>query len=147
MVGEVFYKQFRERVSSYSGPYAEYILLVPDLLLLVGRLMLDPRVTTRHKAYLGAALAYVISPIDLLSERQLGPAGYLDDLAVLVAALHQLINEADPQIVLQHWSGDADLLAKVREILGQADQFIGKGRLDKILDGLGIRRPAPGPTA
>jgi uncharacterized membrane protein YkvA (DUF1232 family) len=147
MFGEEFYRQFRDRVSGYSGPYAEYVLLGPDLMLLVGRLMFDPRVTAKHKAYLGAALAYVISPIDILSERQFGPAGYLDDIAILVAALNQLINEADPQIVLQHWSGSADLLAKVREILGQADQFIGKGRLDKILDGLGIRRPSPGPTA
>ena len=147
MFDEMFYKQFRDRVAGYSGPYAEYVLLAPDLILLVGRLMFDPRVTAKHKAYLGAALAYVVSPIDLLSERQLGPAGYLDDIAVLVAALNQLINEADPQVVLEHWSGSADLLAKVREILGQADQFIGKGRLEKILDALGIRKSAPGATA
>jgi uncharacterized membrane protein YkvA (DUF1232 family) len=147
MFGEDFYRQFRDRVSGYTGPYGEYVLLAPDLLLLVGKLMVDPRVAAKHKAYLGAALAYVVSPIDLLSERTFGAAGYLDDIAVLVAALNQLINEVDPQIVLQHWSGNADLLAKVREILGQADQLIGKGRLDKILEALGIRRPATGPAA
>lgn len=146
MLGEDFYRQIRGRVSGYTGPYGEYVLLVPDLLVLVGKLMLDSRVATRHKAYLGAALAYVVSPIDILSERTFGAAGYLDDVAVLVAALNQLINEVDPQIVLQHWSGDVDLLAKVREILGQADQLIGKGRLEKILQGLGIRPASPGPA-
>ena len=33
------------------------------------------------------ALAYLVSPIDLLPERVLGPLGYLDDVAVLMWAL------------------------------------------------------------
>lgn len=142
-----FYRQLRERVAGYSGPYADYVLLAPDLFALVSRLMLDKRVDTRQKAYLGAALAYVISPIDLLPERGLGLVGYLDDVAVIVAALNMLLNEVDPQIVLEHWSGKADLLVKVREILTQADQLVGKGRLDKILDALGLRRAPAGPAA
>ncbi len=50
------YRQLREKVAGYSGPYAEQVLLVPDFLALVTRLMMDARVETRHKAYLGAAL-------------------------------------------------------------------------------------------
>jgi uncharacterized membrane protein YkvA (DUF1232 family) len=143
---EDFYRQLRDRVAGYSGPYAEYVLLAPDLFALVGRLLLDSRVDTRQKAYLGAALAYVISPIDLLPERSLGVVGYLDDVAVIVAALNMLLNEVDPQIVLEHWSGQADLLAKVKEVLAQADQLVGRGRLDRILDALGLRRAPAGPA-
>ena len=143
MLNDDFYRQLRERVAGYTGPYAQWVLLVPDLLVLVSRLMLDSRVSARHKAYLGAALAYVFSPIDLISERKFGVAGYLDDLAVVVAALNMLINEVDPKIVVEHWSGPGDLLTELRNILGQADQLIGKGRLEKIPDALGIRRPAP----
>jgi len=33
---------------------------------------------------MGAALAYVISPFDLLTERRFGALGYLDDLVVIV---------------------------------------------------------------
>ncbi len=140
------YRQLREKVAGYSGPYAEHVLLVPDLLALVTRLMMDPRVDARHKAYLGAALAYVVSPIDIISERTVGPLGYVDDVAVIVAALNNLLNEVDPQIVLQHWSGSGDLLASIRKILVQADGLVGKGRLDKILEAIGIRRPASGPA-
>ena len=147
MVGEDFYRQLRARVAGYSGPYAEYVLLAPDLFVLVGKLLMDPRVDTRHKAYLGAAMAYAVSPIDLLPESRFGVAGYLDDVAVVVAALHLLLSEVDQQIVLENWSGKADLLVKVREILAQADQLIGKGRLDKILEALGISKPAAGPAA
>jgi uncharacterized membrane protein YkvA (DUF1232 family) len=41
-----------------------------------------------------AALAYLISPIDLLPERFLGPLGLADDVAVLMFAL----NHAKPEI-------------------------------------------------
>jgi uncharacterized membrane protein YkvA (DUF1232 family) len=114
---------------------------VPDLFLLITRLMLDPRIEGRHKVYMGAALAYVISPFDLLTERRFGMLGYLDDLVVIVAALNILVNEADRAVVLEHWTGKEDLLATIQRVLGQADDLLGKGRLDKILAGLGIRRP------
>ncbi len=147
MLGDDFYRQLRERVAGYTGPNAEYLLLAPDLFMLVGRLMLDPRVDGRHKAYLGIAMAYVISPIDLIPESRFGVIGYLDDVVVVVAVLNMLLNEIDPAIVLEHWSGNADLLAKVKEILAQADQLIGVGRLEKILETLGIRKPATGTSA
>jgi uncharacterized membrane protein YkvA (DUF1232 family) len=117
------------------------VLLVPDLFLLITRLMLDPRIDGKHKIYMGAAVAYVISPIDLLSERRFGALGYLDDLVVVVAALNVLLQESDRQVILEHWSGKEDLLETVRKVLAQADQLVGMGRLEKILAGLGIRKP------
>jgi len=138
-----FYRRLRETVSGYSGPYAEYVLLVPDMVALVTRLMLDQRVDKKHKLYLGFALAYVVSPIDILPERGLGPVGYLDDLAVLVAVLNILLSEVDERVLLEHWSGEADLLVTVRTFLAQADHAIGKGRLDEVLHKMGIRPSAP----
>ena len=67
--------------------------------------------------------------------------GYLDDLVVIVAALNMLVNEADRAVVLEHWKGKEDLLATIQNVLGQADDLVGKGRLDRILAGLGIRKP------
>lgn len=143
MFGSDFYKRFRNTVEGYSGPYAEYVLLVPDMLALVTRLMFDRRVETKHKAYLGVALVYVISPGDILPERVLGPIGYLDDLAILVAVLNILLSEVDERVLLEHWSGEADLLATVRAFLAQADMAIGKGRLDEVLRTVGIRPSTP----
>ncbi len=60
MANDEFYRQLRDRVSSYSGPYAEYVLLLPDLFVLLSRLMLDSRIEGRHKAMLGGALAYFV---------------------------------------------------------------------------------------
>jgi uncharacterized membrane protein YkvA (DUF1232 family) len=144
VANEEFYRALREKVAGYTGAYADYVLLVPDLFLLIARLMLDPRIDSRHKIYLGAALAYAISPIDLISERRFGPLGYLDDLVVIVAALNMLFKDVDRKIILEHWSGKEDLLATVEKVLAQADQLIGMGRLEKILAAIGIRKPQPG---
>lgn len=144
VANEEFYRALREKVAGYTGAYADYVLLVPDLFLLIARLMLDPRIDSKHKIYLGAALAYAISPIDLISERRFGPLGYLDDLVVIVAALNMLFKDVDRKIILEHWSGKEDLLATVEKVLAQADQLIGMGRLEKILAAIGIRKPQPG---
>jgi uncharacterized membrane protein YkvA (DUF1232 family) len=136
-----FYERLRDQVRGYTGPYAQYVLLAPDLVALVSRLMLDPRVDGRHKVALGAALAYTLSPIDLVSERSLGAVGYLDDIAVVVAALNMVLNDVDEAIVLEHWSGDAALLRQVREFAARSDQLIGRGRLEKILQAIGLRAP------
>ena len=143
MAGDDIYRTIRDKVAGYTGAYADYVLLVPDVFLLITRLMLDPRIEAKHKVYLGAAVAYVISPIDLLSERRFGPIGYLDDLVVVVAVLNMLLNEVDQRIILEHWSGKEDLLGTIQRVLAQADQLIGKGRLQKILETIGIRKPAP----
>jgi len=143
MAGDDVYRAIRDKVAGYTGAYADYVLLVPDVFLLITRLMLDPRIEAKHKVYLGAAVAYVISPVDLLSERRFGPIGYLDDLVVVVAVLNMLINEVDQRVILEHWSGKEDLLGTIQRVLAQADQLIGKGRLEKILATIGIRKPAP----
>jgi uncharacterized membrane protein YkvA (DUF1232 family) len=143
MAGDNAYRALRDKVSGYSGAYADYVLMLPDLFLLITRLMLDPRVDGKHKIYLGAAIAYVASPIDLISARRFGVIGYLDDLVVVVAALNMLFNEVDRQIILEHWPGKADLLATIQRVLVQADDLVGKSRLEKILAGIGISRPSP----
>ena len=102
VANEEFYRTLREKMAGYTGAYADYVLMLPDLFLLITRLMLDPRVDGKHKIYMGAAIAYVISPIDLISERRFGVIGYLDDLVVVVAALNALFNDVDQQIILKH---------------------------------------------
>jgi uncharacterized membrane protein YkvA (DUF1232 family) len=104
---------------------------------------MDARVPRRQKLYLVAALAYVMSPIDLLPRRLFGPLGYLDDVIVLVVALNILLNETDPEVVQENWSGTANLLTSIQELLRQADHAIGKERLEKILEYLGLRRATP----
>lgn len=82
------------------------ILQLPNLLLLVFRLLRDPRVAIADKLLFGAVVAYVLTPFDLLPDF-LAPLGFVDDLYLLGLALNRLLGRAGPDLLVQHWDGDA----------------------------------------
>ena len=99
------------------------VLMLPNLVKLIGRLMKDPRVPRRSKVVLGLASAYVLSPIDLVPEA-IPVLGWLDDLLLLTYALDRLIDRAGPEIVQEHWEGEGDVLALIREVLSLATNLV-----------------------
>ena len=100
----------------------EYVFLLPRLLGLVWKLMRDPRVPPRQKAMMVFVAGYVVSPIDLIPF--IPGLGQLDDLFVIALALDRLLNHIDESIILEHWSGDEDVLGVVREILAHASGIV-----------------------
>lgn len=114
--------------------WVEYILLLPDMLHLLCSLTLDPEVPAKQKAKLAVAIAYIISPADLLPEAILGPVGLIDDVALAAFAINQMLNEVDEEIVMRHWKGSGDLLSIVRNLLATADEIVGSGLWKKLKD-------------
>src|SRR5215510_3434197 len=55
--------------------------------ILTWKLLWDDRVSLLPKAIPFAALAYVLSPVDLLPELAMGPFGTLDDVGIILLAL------------------------------------------------------------
>ena len=109
-------------------------LMVPNILKLVGRLLLDPRVPRRAKITLGMAAAYVASPVDLVPE-MIPVVGWADDVLILMFAIDSLIDRAGTEIVDEHWDGPGDLLSLVREIVGLSRSVIPR-RITSIIDRL-----------
>lgn len=101
----------------------EYVLIGPRLVRLVWRLARDPRIPARAKATLVVLGAYLVSPIDLLPDFIPG-IGHLDDVVLVAFALDQIINRVPEEIVREHWDGDEDVLAVVREILDLASGIV-----------------------
>jgi uncharacterized membrane protein YkvA (DUF1232 family) len=83
---------------------------LPQLLLLLARLLRDPRVAGADKALFGLVIAYVLTPLDLLPDF-LGVFGLVDDLYLLGLALGRLLGRAGPEILVEHWSGDRRTLS------------------------------------
>jgi uncharacterized membrane protein YkvA (DUF1232 family) len=109
-----FYDRLRERVvpvrpGATTGA-RDLLLLLPDLTILLGRLLRDRRVPLVDKAIAVGGIAYVLSPIDLLPALVLGPIGMLDDLFIVAACLSRLVNHVHPDVVRGHWSGQGDAL-------------------------------------
>jgi uncharacterized membrane protein YkvA (DUF1232 family) len=113
----------------------DLLLLLPDLTVLLMRLLRDPRVSLGDKAVALLGLGYVLSPIDLLPEILLGPIGLLDDLFVVAATLSRLLNHVHPDVVRSHWSGKGDALDAIQRVTQWTESFV-KRRLRGLVRGL-----------
>ena len=111
--------------------YVDAILAAPDLLHLLYRLLVDPTVRGADKAKLAAALAYFVTPVDLIAEAFVGPIGYLDDVALVAYVLSQIISH-NREAVERNWAGDQNVIALIEKIVSRAEAMLGP-RLWKVL--------------
>lgn len=139
-----FYKRLRKKVEDWfckeenaNFAFAEYVLIAPDIFYLLTKLVMDKDVPVNEKKKLGIAIAYFISPIDIIPDF-LPPIGFLDDVSVAAYALNSIINNVDPEIVQRHWAGKGDILEIVKKTLQTADTMIGSGLWGKIKKYLGF---------
>jgi uncharacterized membrane protein YkvA (DUF1232 family) len=133
-----FYQRLRERIRNWASregkesSVLKYILIAPDFFHLLCKLILDPRVPGREKKKAGAAIAYFILPIDLIPEGLIGPAGYIDDVALAAYVLNSILNSVGSEVLEEHWAGDTDLLKNIQEVIKIADRLVGSGMWEKI---------------
>jgi len=110
------------------------VMMMPNIVKLVARLLKDPRVPRRAKITLGLAAAYVASPIDLIPE-VIPVIGWADDVLVIMFAIDSLIDRAGEEIVEELWDGPGDLLSLVRDVVGLSRNLVPK-RISQIIDRL-----------
>ena len=118
----------------------DLLLLLPDLAVLLGRLVRDERVPVGSKAIALLGVGYLLSPIDLLPEILLGPVGFVDDLLVLAACLSRVINYVHPDIVRSHWSGQGDALDAIQRLTQWSENLVTvrlPGALRRLVRGSG----------
>ena len=134
------YDRLRARVvSSVPGARSglrDLLLMLPDLVVLLGRLARDRRVPPAAKVIALLGISYALSPIDLLPDLLLGPLGMIDDLLVVVAALSRILNHVHPDLVRSHWSGQEDLLTALQRVTDWAESWMGR----TVARALGFRR-------
>ena len=134
-----FYDRMRERIRTYlenkgtlAGKAAEYLMLAPDVFVLLWRLVNDDRIDKKNKVALGSGLAYFLFPLDITPEAFFGPIGYIDDLIFAVLLLKRMLTDTDPAILREHWSGTDDVLVMIEKTLGAAEQLVGSELLGRF---------------
>jgi uncharacterized membrane protein YkvA (DUF1232 family) len=102
-----------------------YMKQLPNYLRLLGGLLMDKRVSPVDKLLVGAAMAYIAMPIDLIPDF-IPFIGEVDDVYVLILALTRLIANAGRPVLEAHWAGaKEDLLdLNLREALSAATFFL-----------------------
>jgi uncharacterized membrane protein YkvA (DUF1232 family) len=134
-----FYEDLRRKVKLAStskvgkmgGKLSEYLFLLPDFFVLVCRLAMDDRVPAKKKVFVGAIIAYVLMPLDIIPDF-IPVIGHIDDLVLIVIGLNLILREVDKQVLLDNWSGEEDLLETLTRITATADQFLDKNIWRKI---------------
>jgi uncharacterized membrane protein YkvA (DUF1232 family) len=99
----------------------------------------DRRVGALDKVLVGAAIAYILAPVDLLPD-VIPFMGQVDDVFLLVTALQRLITNAGRRVLVDHWRGDPRELAdlNLQRVLSAAAFFLPLG-MQRRLRGITAR--------
>jgi uncharacterized membrane protein YkvA (DUF1232 family) len=110
---------------------------LPLYLRLFMGLFRDGRVATLDKVLVGAAIAYLLAPVDLIPDF-VPFLGQVDDVFLLVTALKRLIENAGRRVVAEHWAGDMRELSNMQldRVIAAAAFFL-PGRMRRRLRMIG----------
>lgn len=122
-----------EKRKEAKGFLMSMIMLIPNFLKLLGRLFKDSRVPMAEKAMLVGAIAYVISPLDLIPD-VIPVIGQVDDLYLIALVVLRLLARTDDAVLQEHWDGRGDLVSIVNKIV-RAAQYVLPKRMQRILLG------------
>lgn len=108
------------------------LLLIPNFIKLLYRLIGDNRVQSSEKAILLGTVVYVLSPLDFLPDA-IPFLGQIDDLLLVALILKRFLNSIDSYILLSQWDGPADLLFSIDRILEFTRYLLPAGIYNKIV--------------
>lgn len=94
----------------------EALLLIPNFLKLLYRLLKDEAISTADKAILAGTVAYVLSPLDFLPD-MVPFLGQVDDLLLVALVLKRLMDSVSHDVLEQYWDGDKRLLEWIEKII------------------------------
>ena len=91
--------------------------LLPNLIWPFRGLLHDTRVPIGSKVLLACAIAWFVSPIDLVPEF-IPVFGPLDDAVVAALVLRHVLRKAGRDVIAEHWSGDPATLGVLLRVAG-----------------------------
>jgi uncharacterized membrane protein YkvA (DUF1232 family) len=106
-------------VAGRRGDARAFARMIPDSTILIRRIIGDRRVPRRSKLLLGALVAYLAMPIDVVPDF-IPIAGQLDDAIVVALVLRNVLRSAGKELIEDHWPGPrASLDALMRLAYGR----------------------------
>lgn len=121
----------RAKVGPRYSKAVEVLLFLPDFVVLIFRLLKDPRVPAAAKVKLGLFTVYLASPIDIVPDF-IPVLGQMDDLVGAVLVVRDILKSTPQEVVLEHWSGQDDVMKTISVVLDVAGELLGKKVLSAI---------------
>jgi uncharacterized membrane protein YkvA (DUF1232 family) len=101
----------------------ETVWALPATLNLLRKLMTDPRVPRRNKLLAVAALAYLVSPIDLVPDF-VPVLGRFDDILLAAFAVDRLLRSVPAEVREGYWIGSPETLELVTGLLSWGAEMV-----------------------
>ena len=130
----------REKVGPRTGAKRTLLTTIRELpayLKLLAGLMSDSEVSRVDRLLVLGAIAYILSPLDLIPD-VIPFLGQVDDVYLLVLAIQRLVKRAGRAPILRYWRGDPRVLsdASLSRVVGAATFFLPgrtKQRLSRLV--------------
>ena len=91
--------------------------LIPDCIVLVGRLARDPRVPRSRKLLLVGLVGYLALPFDLVPDF-IPVAGQLDDAIIVALVLRSIVRSGGEDLIRELWPGPERTLELILRLAG-----------------------------
>lgn len=124
-----FELQVQQDVYEYQGEYQELITCAPQFYRLLTNILDDPDLPGRLRPLILVALAYFLTPVDIISEDLIGPRGYLDDIFLTAFIADYVQKElGSDAILVRSWEGQGSISEIIQKIFHQEKELIGDKR-------------------
>ena len=107
--------------SNLRSRMTNLLLVIPNMLLLSARLMVDPRVPAKERLLVAGAIIYAFVPFDFIPD-MLPFVGQVDDAYLIALTLLRLMTVTEPHVVREHWRGGGDVV----ELIGSTALLAGR---------------------
>lgn len=124
-------KPTRREKSELKSRMSNFLMFLPNMFKLLGKLVTDARVPMAEKALFAAAIVYVIVPLDFIPD--VFPfVGQVDDIYLVALTFLRLLTKTDESVLRQHWDGGGDIVKLADSIVSLAPALLPK-RVTRVL--------------
>lgn len=114
--------KIKEKMPLNVQKYSDYILIIPDIVALIYRLLKDKRVPVKTKIIISSVICYIAVPSDLIPDK-IPFIGKIDDIAVVFFALNKIIQDVPAKVILENWEGKNNIVSVLKTLAQYVTDF------------------------
>lgn len=123
----------RENLSYYGTDYESFIDHGPDLFKLTSSIIQYEGLDFQMKSKLFTALAYFVTPNDVIPEDIYGPYGYIDDIFLCTYVLKEVSSRIGYEVLENYWNCNYNLKDVIELCYNESSSILGD-KTNKILN-------------
>ncbi len=128
----------RQEIDQYSGEYDYLILYLPELFDMLSRL-LTTEIKKEDRIKVSCALAYFVTPCDVIPEEEFGLEGFVDDVFLVCYVLKEVADRYGMGLLDSLWNSEEEFKEVLEYTYLQSAKIIDeKGLRQEILEFVGL---------